>query len=389
MVLNLQKRLKTTNSSKNTKKKNIKNKKNIKKNKKKSIKKYNGGSATEIKKKEDNPLEQHIQWAMSSTHPSSNAENYSGGIPANNNADEIEISIESNFDNEKKIKVIKNTMIYDEIAKSFNLSPLDIKISFGNDEVSHNELFSDRGIDDGARLYVYLIPPIPPGEILIGKEFMSPRLPNGKRRIIVNREGVIPAAGYWTGDVYFSYDNEPLWFFGHALDENGNLCSAPTYHPPEYFQHKRFLNATRAIMRMPSPTYKGPDYIRLETYSRNEPGIGRVVANDNNLIHEALIQNGWIARQISEYGELLPPSREAPSGKNYRVHYIHESLLGLEVNDSDEYWQCKVTEGDNYEPWESNGPPPGLHRTLTTAPPGYVHTYNHEKRNPHRHRRAE
>ena len=115
-----------------------------------------------------------------------------------------------------------------------------------------------------------------------------------------------------------------VWSFGYAQDENNEIRR----HPQS--------NGIGGGEGLPD-NLKSIEQVVFGTVSQNlsveddpaEQDEQRERMQDNNNVHEALIENGWIPRQ-------MPRQPWTPQ----TTHYIHNSFVGLDGQEKpDEYWQ--------------------------------------------------
>jgi hypothetical protein len=221
--------------------------------------------------------------------------------------DEMNINIIWGGDTENfSIKVKSDDKIHDSILENLEDTQHGIQVVYGDNVIESGDTFEEYGIEEGGRLQVGFLPH--PGEVLIGKEFMTPEMPDedpgeeDNRRLIKTWDA--PGSKVWT--------------FGYAHDENNEKY----WHP--------LSTSSGGLGRM---VVFGHANLNLPENEWNEQH--RHVMQLNDHVHDALIENGWIPREMPERPTYYPTT-----------HYIHRSFVGHDGQEKpDEYWQCR--EGEN------------------------------------------
>ena len=225
-----------------------------------------------------------------------------------NNAEEIRINVE--IDGEViVIPVFKNMIIYDVVTEKVGRPVRDItEIRFGDDLVSREDTFNDWGIEDGGRLQVAFFRVPHPGELLIGAEFMTPEMPDedpgeeDNRRLIKTWDSIV-------GQV---------WTFGYVHDENNEKYWHPQSDGLGGGGHKVIFGTVN--LNLPEAEQRDEQRERVQ--------------RDNNNVHEALLENGWIPRPMPRQPWVYPST-----------HYIHNSFVGHDGQEKpDAYWECRGEE---------------------------------------------
>ena len=224
-------------------------------------------------------------------------------------SDKMDINIEwiDNTRNNFSIEVKSDDTIHDSILNNLGEDIRGrINVFFGDDMIERGENFEDRGIEEGARLQVAFLSH--PGELLIGKEFMTPEMPDEDPGEEDNRRLIKT----WTSLV------GKVWTFGYAHDENNEKYWHPLSDDIGGKKHRVIF---------------GTDNLNLPKGERAEQR--ERVQQANNNVHEALLENGWIPRAMPRRPWVYPTT-----------HYIHNSFVGHDGKEKpDAYWECR--EGEN------------------------------------------